>query len=195
MGIRWPKRLPYTKRVGANVSVAQQKREVQDDVDGGATPAALQDLIDAAERNIGQAPGENPAAPTVASLLGEIVWLLSMTPSHRYFFLSDLEWLVMTPILLKQFRLYRDKQGRPAGLVLWANLTEEAERRLEAGATRLRPQDWNAGNRLWVIDVVAPAVDGNAILQDLKDTVFKGQQFKYHRTDANGRKHAVSIDN
>ena len=67
------------------------------------------------------------AAPTVASVLGEICWLFSMTPSHRYFFMADLEWLVMTPVMKQQFRIYRDENGRPMGLVLWAKLNEESK--------------------------------------------------------------------
>ena len=34
------------------------------------------------------------AAQTVSAILGEIVWLMSSSPMHKPFFISDLEWPV-----------------------------------------------------------------------------------------------------
>ena len=48
------------------------------------------------------------AARTMAQVLGEIVWLMSQSPLHKQMFIADLEWMVMTPALLGQFRLYYD---------------------------------------------------------------------------------------
>ncbi len=151
----------------------------------------------------GAAPGPKMAAKaagtqpqqTVSSVLGEIAWMFSMSPTHKYFFLADLEWLVMTPVMLTQFRLFRDDAGKPMGLVLWAYLDEPAEERLNSGATRIRPQDWKCGDRLWVIDVIdltgGQKVD--AMLQDTKQNVFKDTPFKYHRTDEQGRRQTVTV--
>lgn len=146
-------------------------------------------------------PQETPAKaakppPTVASVLGEICWLFSMTPSHRYFFMADLEWLVMTPIAKQQFRIYRDEGGRPIGLVLWAKLNEEAEERLTSGAARVRPQDWDSGDRYWIIDVIdlSGGQRAQAMIDDMKTAVFKDQVFKYHRTDGAGNRQIVSSD-
>lgn len=36
-------------------------------------------------------------AKTISAVLGEIVWLMSQSPLHKQFFISDLEWFVMTP--------------------------------------------------------------------------------------------------
>ena len=57
------------------------------------------------------AAGEPAVAPpgharTVSAVLGEIVWLMSQSPLHKQMFISDLEWMIMPPVLLKQFRLY-----------------------------------------------------------------------------------------
>ena len=68
-------------------------------------------------------------------MLGEIVWLMSQSPLHKQFFISDLEWLVMTPVLLQQFRLFYD-QGKPIGVAFWATVSEEVEQRLAAGTQR-----------------------------------------------------------
>ena len=59
-------------------------------------------------------------AKKVSEVLGEIVWLMSQSPLHKQFFISDLEWFVMTPVLLQQFRIFY-AQTKPVGLVLWAS--------------------------------------------------------------------------
>jgi len=37
-------------------------------------------------------------------------------------------------------------------IVLWATVSEEVERSLSAGTTKLRPQDWKSGDRLWMVE-------------------------------------------
>lgn len=82
------------------------------------------------------------SAKKVSEVLGEIVWLMSQSPIHKRLFIQDLEWFVMTPILLKQFRLFYAKD-RPLGVVLWAYANEEVAQMLAEGTTKLRPQDWD----------------------------------------------------
>jgi cytolysin-activating lysine-acyltransferase len=64
-------------------------------------------------------------APTLSHMLGEMVWLLSQSPIHRHLSLADLEWLIMPPLLLEQFRVFRG-EATPVGLALWAYLTPAA---------------------------------------------------------------------
>jgi cytolysin-activating lysine-acyltransferase len=115
-----------------------------------------------------------------ASLLGEIAWLMMRSPVHRHLFLADLEWLVAPPLMLRQFRLYR-RDKVPVAFVSWALLTEEAEQRVVNGAWRLQPGDWKAGDRLWVVDVVAPHGGLDAIIKDLRERVFPDRTFKLVR--------------
>ena len=124
------------------------------------------------------------SAQTVSAVLGEIVWLMSASPIHKQFFISDLEWMVMTPVMLQQFRMYYqnapEAQGgqRPIGVVLWARVSEEVEQMLEKGTTRMRPQDWKSGDRLWIVEVIAPFGGQDAMVADLKAKVFPGERLK-----------------
>jgi cytolysin-activating lysine-acyltransferase len=117
---------------------------------------------------------------TVAQLFGEIVWLFSQSPKHKNFFVSDLEWLVMTPILLKQFRVFY-APDRPIGVALWAYVTDEVEQRLMTGHARLAPTDWKGGEKLWLVDIVAPFGGHDAMIADLKEKVFAGRECFYLR--------------
>jgi cytolysin-activating lysine-acyltransferase len=119
-------------------------------------------------------------------VLGEIVWLMSQSPLHKQFFIADLEWLVMTPALLQQFRLFYD-QTKPIGVVFWATVNEEVEGRLAAGTTRMRPQDWKSGDRLWVVDLIAPFGGAEEMVKDLKAKVFPQRELKFLAVGPQGR--------
>lgn len=113
-------------------------------------------------------------------------------PAHKYFAIGDLERLVMPAILLEQFRVFHGDK-HPLGFALWAHLSEDAEARMTAmvasgGGARLRPDDWKSGDRLWLVELVAPfATPENklteAMITDLVQHVFGERKFKFHATD------------
>jgi cytolysin-activating lysine-acyltransferase len=132
------------------------------------------------------APGKLHAKK-VSEVLGEIVWLMSQSPLHKQFFIADLEWFVMTPVLLQQFRLFYAKD-RPMGVVLWAFVDDDTAGRLAAGTNKLRPQDWKSGNTLWAVEVIAPFGGADEMLKDLKAKVFPTREVRYVAVSADGKK-------
>ncbi|MEM6899201.1 MAG: toxin-activating lysine-acyltransferase [Pseudomonadota bacterium] len=92
---------------------------------------------------------------TVASVFGQITLLMTQSPQHKHLFLSDLEWLVMPPIMLRQFRIFMNKE-RPVGAVLWALASDEVAERAQESARSIKPDEWRSGSRLVIVDVVAP---------------------------------------
>jgi cytolysin-activating lysine-acyltransferase len=138
------------------------------------------------------------APHTVSHMFGEIVWLMSQSPTHKHFALADLEWMVMPPLLLNQYRLFHN-DGQPIGAALWAFLSEEAEAKLSLSPPRLRPDEWKSGDRCWLVDLIAPSAIGNnklaaAMIGDLRQTALKGQAFNYHVVDpSNGRKNRFFV--
>jgi cytolysin-activating lysine-acyltransferase len=140
----------------------------------------------AARSTVFDQPAPAGAAKKTSEVLGEIVWLMSQSPLHKQLFISDLEWLVMTPMLLQQFRLFYD-QSKPVGVVLWASVSEEVEARLAAGNARMRPQDWKSGDRLWVVEVIAPFGKGEEMVRDLKAKAFPERLMKVLTVGSQGR--------
>lgn len=131
-------------------------------------------------------PQPDTGARTVSQVLGEIVWLLTQSPVHKSLFLSDLEWAVMPAVLLEQFRIYYG-EGKPAALVLWGSVSDEADARLSAGgAVRLRPDEWRSGEHLWLVDLVAPFGGVDEVIADAAVALFGGKPFKYQRLTPNG---------
>jgi cytolysin-activating lysine-acyltransferase len=127
--------------------------------------------------------------------LGELVWLMSQSPIHKLLTLADLEWLIMPPLLLSQYKIYYGEK-HPIGAVLWGYLSEDAEQRLKTTG-RLTPEDWgnNAtmsmekglvatpGGTLWVVEMFVPFntpenKHREFILGDLMENTLKGRSFK-----------------
>lgn len=96
---------------------------------------------------------------TIAAVLGEIVWLMSQSAEFKQYLISDLEWLVMPPILLRQFRLFYH-QGRPVAVVLYARVSSEVEKRMDAGVPTLRPDHWQSGEKVRIVKIISPFEEG-----------------------------------
>lgn len=106
---------------------------------------------------------------------------------YRHSSLSDLEWLVLPPIMTVQFAILDAQvsgQTMPVALALWASVSAEVDQRLSdptLPSIRLKPDEWRSGDILWLIDAVG---DGTAIphlLRGLIDGVFAGKQVKMRR--------------
>jgi cytolysin-activating lysine-acyltransferase len=149
-----------------------------------AGPAAVEASPNAQETaKPSAAAPRNPASDAV---LGQVVWLMMNMPQYRHVFLADLEWMVLPPILLNQYRLFT-AGNRVVAFAAWAHLSAEVEARLQGPNPRLAPADWKSGDRLWLIDLHAPFGQQELALKELRETVLKGKTFKMHRWTPQGR--------
>lgn len=130
-------------------------------------------------------PVPQGASRTVAGVLGEITWLLTQSSSHKGFFISDIEWMIMVPVMLQQFRLFYDKD-KPVGVALWGKISEDVEQRLKSGNARMRPQDWKSGEKIWIVEIIAPFGGHEEMLKDFKTEVFKDTPVHYLERSAKG---------
>jgi cytolysin-activating lysine-acyltransferase len=128
----------------------------------------------------------------LAGPLGHITWLMMQSPFHKHRFITDLEWCVLPPLLLRQYRIFRRKDVSVA-YVSWARLTEHSESQFIGSAGNLRPVDWNNGARLWLVDCVAPFGGLNAILDELRNNVLKKERINLLRPDEAGVPRHVTL--
>ena len=125
-----------------------------------------------------KAPKIPAIAPAVAEVLGQMSWLMLNSNQHRHLFVTDFEWLILPPLLRKQFRLVR-QDDKPVAFVTWAYLGEEAEQRLLSGNRKLAPGEWAAKDGTpWIIDVVAPFGGVEQTIKSVIDGVFPGREVK-----------------
>jgi cytolysin-activating lysine-acyltransferase len=133
-----------------------------------------------------EAAPETTASPSRDTVLGHAVWLMMNMPQYKHVFLVDLEWMVLPPIVLNQYRLFR-AENRVVGFAAWAYLSEAVEARLQAPNPRLAPTEWKSGDRLWLIDLHAPFGHQDVALKELRETALRGRRFKMHRWTPKGR--------
>jgi cytolysin-activating lysine-acyltransferase len=141
-------------------------------------------------------------APTVSHMLGEMTWLLSQSPLHKVFSISDLEWLVMPALIHEQFYLFRDGE-QPVGLAMWAKCSTNAAAKLDRGMiepeNRLTLDEWNSGNQVWLVDLIAPFATAEnkqreIMIADLISKPLKDTEFRFHRTDpATGKRTVQTV--
>lgn len=110
-------------------------------------------------------------------LVGHVCWLYSQAKTHKYFNFADIEPRILPPLLLKQCKLYiQGNMGSlPMGFVSWARLSEEAELKY-IHTQKLRPEDWKSGDRVWVIDMLAPFGNQENIFKELHSSLLKDEE-------------------
>lgn len=106
-----------------------------------------------------------------AQVFGEVAWLFARSPLHYEMPVRKLEQWAFPPIVLQQFRLYR-REGRPVAFFSWAFLSEAVEKKYALSPQSLEPGEWRSGERLWIIDFIAPFGDTARVMRDLRETVF-----------------------
>lgn len=74
------------------------------------------------------------------------------------------------PVYLKQFNVYRAKNV-PRGIVTWALLNEDAEKKHISGDGLESFEEWQSGEQLWIMDIMAPWGHGRDIIENIKATV------------------------
>ncbi len=130
---------------------------------------------------------------SLSSVVGDTCILLSQSGLHRYsFFLGDIEWMILPPVMNGQFKLFHS-DNKPVALALWAYVSDDVEKRLENGLGRMSVKDWNSGDNLWLIDIIAPYGKAEQLIEDLIKTVFADKTFKYHRTTKDGSREVIMV--
>jgi cytolysin-activating lysine-acyltransferase len=95
----------------------------------------------------------HPIANRVTAI-GHAIWLMSRSPLHKHLMVTDIEWLLMPPIMLNQFHIAKK------------------------GIRRLMPTDWKTGDALWLIDFVAPFGQQEAMVEELRLKILPGKRMK-----------------
>lgn len=127
---------------------------------------------------------------TEAEVLGSTVWLWMNSDNHNELPLHTLSVALLPAIKTKQFIL-ASESGNPVFFMSWANLSIEAEAHyLNTHQLLMSPKDWQSGDRMWVIDWVAPfghtkKMKGFLLQQFMASLCMRSL---YHRGEERGRR-------
>lgn len=120
-----------------------------------------------------------------SAAFGDIVSILMRSPAHKRLPLETLRIFVVPAIANRQFLIAKIKpkanpeaDSIPAGLAMWASVSDEVDQRLrsnESGQISLKPDEWKSGDRLWLVDLVAPSKLVPQMVNDLEQKVAQGR--------------------
>lgn len=123
----------------------------------------------------------------IAAAIGDIVVVMSRAPGRKHHALGDIEWMVLPPVLARQFYVAeaaaKDTGFRaPIAVVTWARVSTEVDRRLTENAgrepVRLRPDEWTSGEQHWLIDLIGNPAGLRSALRDLRAGALKDKDVK-----------------
>ncbi len=131
----------------------------------------------------------------------QIVSVLMRSPHYKHYSLTDLEWLVLPPLLTGQFSVAEagPKEGGlrfPVAVALWASVSPEVDKRLSENLTapiRLRPDEWKSGDILWLVDAVGDARVVGPLLNQLNGSAWQHRKIKARIVGEDGKPRIQSL--
>lgn len=162
---------------------------------GGSAGEADDGLRPQTDGPAGTAQPNKLGADNMMMLFGEAVSVLMRSPMYKHRHIADLEWLILPPLVHNQIVIAsatrKDRRFTiPVGLVLWARLSEEADRTLRRNIGRqpvaLNPRDWKSGEKLWIIEVLGDPPVVPRMLRQTQENAFKGAAFTLRSVGADG---------
>ena len=120
--------------------------------------------IESARKELGKLP-----------LLGPVMWLYARDPLRRFTFVSDMDWRLLPPLVLDQCKLYQ-RQEVPWAYFSWAMVSPAVDARLRSAVPVIAPHEWRCGDIPWLIDVVTPFGEAQALTQEVCTQFAKGKK-------------------
>jgi cytolysin-activating lysine-acyltransferase len=135
------------------------------------------------------------AAKALSAAFGDIVSVLARAGDAKERTLSDLKWLVVPALTTGQYRLaevHSKTRGftAPAGVVLWASVSDEVDQRLSAdpdAPIRLAPKEWKSGDNLWLVEAAGPPRILSPLLRAIAAKEWQGKRVKVRTRGADGK--------
>lgn len=118
---------------------------------------------------------------------GQLIELLMKSPTHRVWPLCGVVRCFWPPIKLGQYRAKIDDSGKLLWLATWGFFSPEVGDGLIYGDRQLTPADWQSGDDLWFLDVIAPYGHAREVIHEM-ETLFPGR-VAYSRRTRNGIRH------
>lgn len=121
--------------------------------------------------------------------VGIALTLMWKVPGRKELTLDQLVNRLETPIRLEQIYFVYNKYNRPIAFFTWAMLARDVELKIvREREPRLHESEWNEGNSLWIMDMVAPFGGVAQIVGKMKREIFKGNDRAYSFRDKAGRR-------
>jgi len=98
---------------------------------------------------------------------GKLSWLASFCPLHQRFSPALLRSFFLPAVTHDCVRFFANEQGTTAAALIWARLSDEVSQRMVFDNRPPAINDWNSGENLWFLDLIAPFGHGRQIARHL----------------------------
>jgi cytolysin-activating lysine-acyltransferase len=142
-----------------------------------------------------QLPDVECPEPDLLRAYGDMIFLAFRSARHAKMPAHLLRNYLEPPLVHGHFRIFRF-DGVPRGAFTWGRFGPDAERKLVTGK-HLEPEDWNSGNRLWIVDILAPyrGLTSGIVRWIMGPGNFTDEEFLFRRVAENNRtRRIVHID-
>jgi cytolysin-activating lysine-acyltransferase len=131
----------------------------------------------------------------IHAAVGQVVLALTVVPRYRHQTVADLQTLVLEPLMRDRVAIASAKHedgsdgagGSLAGIAFWATVSEAVDlsirEQIKGGAfpIRLKPEDWNSGDKVWLLDVIAPSQKmASSVLANFTQVVKSSAEVRIH---------------
>ena len=137
---------------------------------GAAKSAAKKNKTSQQENQISKEKLENIRTAFLVKF-GQVTLSLMGVPRYGHQSISDLQRLILEPLIRDRIAVATAKgdeergahQGALAGIAIWASVSEEVDAKIreqvKAGVfpIRLSGNEWTSGDKVWLLDVIAPS--------------------------------------
>lgn len=135
-------------------------------------------------------PAVAPTDKSEAELFGAMVWLWMHSGAHRNCPVHELQRLLIPALKTGQYvlALQNNAQQQPIGLMTWACFTADMEQRyLQTLDRTLTSQDWQQGDRPWILDWLSPFGQTRRFVKAAQNLLNQAcLRTLYHRGDERG---------
>jgi cytolysin-activating lysine-acyltransferase len=131
----------------------------------------------------------------IHAAVGQVVLAMSVVPRYRHQTIADLQTLVLEPLMRDRIAIASSKNddgtegpgGALAGIAFWATVSDAVDAKIREqikGGTfpiNLKPEEWNSGDKVWLLDVIAPSQKmASSVLANFKQVVKSGAEVRIH---------------
>ncbi|MEP2202611.1 MAG: toxin-activating lysine-acyltransferase [Roseobacter sp.] len=113
--------------------------------------------------------GDFPDTPLPESMAtyGALSLLAAHCPLHKSYSAELLNRLFLPAIEHKSVRIFRTSNNQPCAALIWARLSQRVSSRMFTDHRPPRAKEWNSGEHLWFLDIIAPFGHGKDIARNL----------------------------
>ena len=171
-----------------NGTTATAGKPALNGIDGGAAaePAAAKDRV----LNPEMLAQITAFKTRIQASVGEVVLAMVNLPRYRSQTLADVVHLVVEPMIRDRIAVAKaggeGKVEETAGIAIWASVSDAVDAKIREQIqarvfpVRLKAEDWNSGETIWLLDVIASSQKvATAVLANFKQVV-KDKPIRIH---------------